>query len=184
MRSVLKRAPLQGYVITSSASEIDKYHLRSLKLIHVPGALQDFAAWLKHEMPHPPTGWDLATARRPELRNIHGALTDVQKRALNSVTLVSADTLPRSERDKALGAIREFYKGSSHAGADILDGVPAELDFIKDFSKLVEEGYQSKRCIALVGTRRLWQKHRPNVCCASGQQNLEHTRLFSQRGCK
>ncbi|WP_189363000.1 SIR2 family protein [Mesorhizobium sp. M4A.F.Ca.ET.022.05.2.1] len=151
MRSIMKRAPLRGYVITPSASEIDKHHLSSLNLIHVPGTLKDFAEWLAREMPKRPTGWDLATARRPELRNIHRALTDMQKRALNSVTLVSADSLPRSESNNTLGAIREFYKGYKPRWADILDGVPADLAFIKDFSKLVEEGHESKKCIALVG---------------------------------
>ena len=102
-------------------------------------------------MPLRPTGWDLATARRPELRNIHGALTDKQKRALNSITLVSAETLPRSPSDNTLGAIREFYKGYKPRWEDILDGVPAELTFIKDFSRLVEEGQESRKCIALIG---------------------------------
>jgi SIR2-like domain len=88
MRSIVKRAPLRGYVITPSASEIDKHHLGSLNLVHVPGTLKDFADWLAREMPKRPTEWDLATARRPELRNIHRALTDMQKRAQNSVTLV------------------------------------------------------------------------------------------------
>ena len=151
MRSIVKRAPLRGYVITPSASEIDKHHLSSLNLIHVPGTLKDFAEWLAREMPKRPTGWDLATARRPELRNIHRALTDTQKRALNSVTLVSADSLPRSESDNTLGAIREFYKGYKPRWVDILNGVPAELAFIKDFSKLVEDGHERKKCIALVG---------------------------------
>lgn len=151
MRSIVKRAPLRGYVITPSASEIDKHHLGSLNLVHISGTLKDFAEWLAHEMPKRPSGWDLATARRPELRNIDRALTDGQKRALNSITLVSADSLPRSKTDTTLGAIREFYKGYKPRWADILDGVPAELAFIKDFSKLVEEGHESRKCIALVG---------------------------------
>ncbi|MCT7374049.1 SIR2 family protein [Chelativorans salis] len=151
MRSIVKRAPLQGYVITPSASEIDKHHLSSLNLVHVPGTLKDFAEWLSREMPQRPTGWDLATARRPELRNINRALTEPQKRALNSVTLVSADILPHSGSDHTLGAIREFYKGYKPRWVDILDGVPADLAFIKDFSKLVEEGYEGRKCIALVG---------------------------------
>ena len=75
----------------------------------------------------------------------------MQKRALNSITLVSAETLPRSDTDNSLGPIREFYKGYKPRWADILDGVPAELAFIKDFCKLVEEGHESGKCIALVG---------------------------------
>ena len=40
MRSVEKRAPLRGYVITPSASEIEKHHLDSLNLTHVPGTIK------------------------------------------------------------------------------------------------------------------------------------------------
>lgn len=151
MRSVISRDPLRGYVITPSASEIEKHHLNSLNLLHIPGTIKDFAEWLAREMPIRPTGWELATARRPELRNIHQALTDTQKRALNSVTLVSVDSLPRSETDHTLGPIREFYKGYKPRWTDILDGVPAELAFIKDFAKFVEENHESRKCIALVG---------------------------------
>jgi len=151
MRSILKRAPLRGYVITPSASEIDKYHLTSLNLVHVPGKLKDFVEWLRREMPQRPTGWELATARRPELRNINRALNDMQKRALNSITLVSASTLPRSGTGRDPGAIREFYKGYKPQWADLLDEVPAELAFVKDFSKVVSEGYEGRKCIALIG---------------------------------
>jgi len=151
MRSTLRRDPIEGYVITPSASEIDKHHLSSLNLVHVSGTLKDFALWLDREMPQRPTGWELATARRPELRSIHRALTDVQKRALNSVTLVSSDTLPRSDSHSTLGAIREFYKGYKPHWADILDGVPADLSFVKEFSEIVENGYKAKKCVALVG---------------------------------
>ena len=151
MRSIINRAPIRGYVITPSASEIDKHHLSSLNLVHVPGTLKGFAEWLSREMPLRPTGWDLATARRPELRNIHRALTDRQKRALNSITLVSPDTIQRSPSDNTLGVIREFYKGYKPRWEDILDGVPAELTFIKEFSRLVAEGHESRKCIALIG---------------------------------
>ena len=151
MRSVMKRSPLQGYVITPNASEIDRYHLKSLNLIHVPGTLKDFAEWLDREMPSRPTGWDLATARRPELRNINGALNERQKRALNSLTLVSAEGLPRSDSALAGGAIREFYKGYKAKWWDITDGVTAELEFVRDFSSVVQNSYEPKKCICLVG---------------------------------
>lgn len=151
MRSTVKRSPLRGYVITPSASDIDRHHLTSLNLVHVPGTLKDFAEWLDQEMPKRPTGWDLATAKRPELRNINVALTERQKRALNSITLVSADTLPRSDPGRNLGAIREFYKGYKPHWSDVLEGIQAELAFAKEFSKQVAEGHERGKCIALVG---------------------------------
>ena len=151
MRSTVKRSPLLGYVITPSASEIEKNHLKSLNLVHVPGTLKDFTKWFRQEMPNPPTGWDLASARRPELRSIQ-KLTDLQKRAVNSVTLVSADSLPRSKSGITLSAIRDFYKGYKPKWIDILDEVPAELAFVKNFSNFVEDYHECRKCVALVGS--------------------------------
>lgn len=180
MRSVLKRAPLRGYVITPSATEIEKHHLNSLNLIHVPGTLKDFASWLARQMPERPTGWDLATARRPELRNIHGAFTDLQKRALNSVTLVSASSLPHSESDSNLGAIREFYKGYKPRWTDIRDGVPAELTFIKNFAKTVEENHETKKCVALIGPAGSG-KSTALMFVALHISNIQHTPVYFLR---
>ncbi len=151
MRSTLNRAPLRGYVITPSASEIDKHHLASLNLLHIPGTLKDFTEWLSHEIPIRPSGWDLATARRPEFGNIGEKLSDTQKRAFNSVTLVDIDTLPRSNSTNPSGAIREFYKGYKPRWSDIIDEVPARLSAIQSFSDLVREDVIRKGLIVLTG---------------------------------
>lgn len=151
MRSIVKRAPIRGYVITPSASEIDRHHLNSLNLIHVAGNIKDFVDWMAREMPHRPTGWDIATARRPELKNINKSLSEAQERALSSITPVNASNLSQSKPDRNLGAIREFYKGYKPKWADLLEGVPAELEFVKEFSKFVEEHHEGRKCIALIG---------------------------------
>lgn len=151
MRSMVKRSPQRGYVITPSATPIETHHLSSLNLIHIPGTLQDFVDWLSRKMPNRPTTWDLATGRRPELKKIAGKLSDGQRRALNSVTLVSADTLPRLDIDPSLGPIRAFYKGYKPTWQDILDEIPAELACVNDFSTLVRDKYEAQKCIALVG---------------------------------
>lgn len=151
MRSVVRREPIRGYVLTPSATEIEKHHLNSLNLQHVAATLGDFVGWLEREMPQRPSGWDLATARRPELRNIQQALTETQKRALNSVTLVDPEALPRVTEGKSEGAIRDFYRGYKPRWVDLLDEVPADLTFVRNFTKIVEEGHSRKRCVALVG---------------------------------
>lgn len=151
MRSTTKRNPLEGYVITPSASEIEIHHLRSLNLVHVPGSLESFTEWLAGEFPTRPTPWDLATAKRPELRYIDQSLSDPQKRALNSITVVSAATLPSGDPSTTTGAIREFYKGYKPRWVDITDEVPAILDSVRAFSSYVEATHVSKKCIMLVG---------------------------------
>lgn len=151
MRQTVTREPQMGYVVTPYASEIDQRHLESLKLRYVPGTLKDFVDWLCREIPKPPTGWDLATARRPELRNISEKLTERKQRALHSVTLVNDEALKRIKSSSVAGKIRDFYRGYKPSWVDILDGVPAELGFITKFSKLIQESDKSEKCIALVG---------------------------------
>jgi energy-coupling factor transporter ATP-binding protein EcfA2 len=150
MRSTVKRSPIRGYVITPSVTQIEAYHLDSLNLQHVSGTLADFATWLETEIPKPPTTWELATARRPELRHISDKLSDAQKRALNSVTVVSPTTIPLSKK-ASTGTIREFYKGYKPSWGDIVDEVPASLESFNSFSSVVLDNHNGKTCIALVG---------------------------------
>lgn len=183
MRSVMKREPIRGYVLTPTASEIDKHHLSSLNLQHVKATLADFVRWLEREFPSAPSGWDLATARRPELRNINQALSDAQKRALNSITLVDADTLPRSSEVSAPGAIRDFYRGYKPRWSDILDEVPADLAFSKKFSGLVEGGYGKKKLHCTRRAGRLRQEHCLDACSSKREQKRRSSRLFPPRCC-
>ena len=151
MRQDVHRSPLPGYVITPSASDIEKHHLKGLRLSHVQGGVGDFASWMRKEISNVPTGWDLALARRPELRNLGGALSDSQKRALNSVTVVSADTLPRTLAGGDAGPIRNFYRGYKPRWTDILDNVPANISFIEGFKAELQKKHDSGHCFALVG---------------------------------
>lgn len=151
MRSVIKRQPIKGYVITPTATEIDKHHLDSLNLEHIPGTLKDFTDWLVAEIPDRPNGWDIATERRPELRNIHGGLTDKQKRALNSITLVSPESIPKQVKQKTDGSIRNFYKGYKPQWSDITDEVHANVSTIKEFSKIIEESHKKNKVIIISG---------------------------------
>ena len=145
------RSPLPGYVITPNASDIEVWHLKSLGLIHVAGKIEDFAAWIKQEIKDIPESWDLAVARRPELRHLGQPLTDNHKRALNCVTLVSSDTLPRTPPVTGTGPIRNFYRGFKPRWEDILDGVPADITFISEFFGELCKTHQKGKCFALVG---------------------------------
>ncbi|MCP4330616.1 MAG: hypothetical protein GY791_19650 [Alphaproteobacteria bacterium] len=139
MRSTLRRSPLRGYVVTPTATDIEKHHLEGLNLQHISGGIQDFASWMRQEFTGKLTGWDLAVARRPELRNIGQTLTDKQKRALNSVILVSSESLPRTSVSEETGKIRDFYRGFKPKWVDILDDIPANITFIGNFIKTIEQ---------------------------------------------
>ena len=150
MQQGRKQFSLPGYVITPSASGIEIQHLRSLGLRHVPGRVEGFATWIRQEIKDV-DGWDLAIARRPELRRVGHTLSDSQKRALNSVTLVSAGTLPRTLSAQDAGPIRDFYRGYKSHWKDILDDVPADISFIEDFRKDLLKKSKKGKCFALIG---------------------------------
>ena len=121
-----------SYVMTPSATEIQKKNLRRLKLEHVAASFEEFVAWLTNEIPIPPAPLELAQSRRPELRAvIDGVVGKTREHVLNllrSVTVVSQDTL-RVVRTNESGAgqIRDFYRGFKPSWQDILDEVPAPL---------------------------------------------------------
>ena len=74
MRQGSRRRPQRGYLISPNATGIQIKHLASLNITHVSGTLAEFVAFLSSAVGKPPTGWDLAVARRPELRNLPAGL--------------------------------------------------------------------------------------------------------------
>ncbi|MCE7026934.1 SIR2 family protein [Jiella avicenniae] len=150
MRETNQRNPVRGYAITPNATQIDVDHLETLNIRHISGRLKDFSDWLSSEFPTPPSGWDIACNRRPEMRGFI-RLSDTQKRTLNSVTLVGSESLPKPSEKQSAGAIREFYKGYKPTWRDIVDDIPGHLEFIETFSRMVEDEYKGKRLIALTG---------------------------------
>ncbi|MCY4396375.1 MAG: SIR2 family protein [Rhodospirillaceae bacterium] len=148
MREELSRSPLQGYVITPNATEIEKHHLNSLNLTHISGTVADFANWMKLEIPKVPSDWDLATARRPEYKHLKVKFTLSQKRAINNVTVVSPDALPRNLDATDSGSIRNFYKGFKPTWRDIVDDVPARISQIEQFVEKIRTESKIGKCFA------------------------------------
>jgi len=153
MRSIQTRSPQLAYAITPNASPIEKIHLQSIHIEHIPGTLQDFSDWLSDELGGTIKPWDLAVGRRPELRNISKShqLNSQQMRAFNSVIAVSPENLPRTQLTVKGGSIREFYKGYKPGWKDILDEVPAELSATKKLILNIGDKSVNGACVALIG---------------------------------
>ena len=143
------RKPQRGYLVSPHATTIETRHLESLNIVHVPGSLSDFVKFLQDDVGGPPSGWDLATARRPELKKLATGLPTRQQRAFNSVLVVGTETLPRVEQPS--GAIRNFYKGYKPSWQDILDGVFAPLAVYDKFLALIEKTDAQGKLIGLLG---------------------------------
>lgn len=144
------RQPQRGYVITPNASAIERKHLEALNITHIGGSLEDFVKWLRAEIGKPPSGWELATAKRPELKSLTKALPPATQRALNAVLVVGPKLVP-SARAETAGRIRDFYRGFKPSWQDIGDGVPANLNAIRGFSKKLVDTDAQGKAIALLG---------------------------------
>ena len=132
------KSPQRGYLISPSASTIEAKHLDSLKITHIPGTLDDFNSYLRKAVGAPPSAWDLAVAKRPELKKLSASgLPDDKRRALNAVLVVGKATLPRPVTSPA-GAIRAFYRGFKPTWSDILDDVHARLVAYSDVLSVIE----------------------------------------------
>ena len=144
-----KRKPQRGYLISPKISQLEQRHLEASNIVHIPGTLADFVSFLKAEIGLPPTGWELATAKRPELKKLNTGLPAEQQRALNSIVVVGRSSLPKTAT--AAGAIRNFYKGFKPSWGDILDGVQADLKSHSDFLTSILSQNAQGSMLALLG---------------------------------
>jgi len=131
-RSVSGGNEQRSYVLTPSATEIEKNSLDELNLEHIPGTLSDFTTWLQVTFPTPLTGNDLAMKRHPELEMMMSLARskdpDYLVKAYQHVIPVGRSFLTiTTAHAKQPGKIRDFYKGFKPDWQDILDEVPAKL---------------------------------------------------------
>lgn len=126
-------APGISYVITPSASEIQKLDLNSYNIEHIAGTLEDFVSWLKITFPTTIKPFDLAAINIPQLALLSMQGVDRAKLDLfDDVTLVKRGILsPLNASDAISSHIRDFYKGFYPTWEDIVQNVPAELQALE-----------------------------------------------------
>lgn len=133
-----------SFLLTPSASEIERAHLRSMHVEHIAGTGEDFGDFLVREIPEPPTPRDLAIARRPELAILYNSLGPSERdkyiALFSNVVLVSREALQRQlPNSDETGGIRDFYKGFKPRWKDILDEVPARLSLLDRFLRIFDD---------------------------------------------
>ena len=130
----------RSYIITPTASQIEKSNLETLNLEHIAGSLSDFVKWLSDNYPTPISPTDIAYNRNPALREMFSKQTKVETEKyisiFDDVFIVSRKSLktknkPFTEERK----ICPFYRGFKPEWVDIFDGIPA---FLSDTEKLYE----------------------------------------------
>ena len=148
-KSINGKGPGRSYVITPSATAIQKASLLQFNVEHIPGTLSDFTNWLSREFGAGISAMQLAKASLPQYA---GFLTAPDPKAyanvLEGVSLVTPDMVTP---DKADGTIRRFYKGFQATWNDIAEGVPAELAVLAESIERIKEGTKPNTIIPFIG---------------------------------
>lgn len=146
-----------NFVLTPTASQIQKASLRSRNLVHISGTLGDFTNWLKTRFPKPLRPIDIAINANPRLKSVFDTKGDSDEayteRLLENITLVEKKTLHVIQDTQHDGKIRRFYKGYKPSWKDIFDEIPAELSYTREFYKAALDGIKKKneRLLILYG---------------------------------
>lgn len=144
-----KRTPGRAYVITPSATDIEKRSLKQYNIEHISGTLTSFVAWLKQELPNNLNPDNLARASLPPYAAALNALDkESYARLFNGVYLVTKDMTRNNPHD---GRIKDFYKGFKPSWNDIVQGVPAELDILNECALHLEKNLNPNSLLSLIG---------------------------------
>lgn len=134
----------RSYVITPSASPIEKSNLKTLNLEHISGSLTDFVKWLEDSFPTPVYPIEIAYNRNPALRELFSKETEKEKEKFinifDDIFFVSRKHFKTANKAAEIERkIRSFYKGFKPEWVDIFDGVPAILTDTEKLYKIVTD---------------------------------------------
>lgn len=143
----------ESYVITPTATEIQKGSLAEMNLQHIPGTLDSFMKWLRTEIPKPPRPIDVAKKVYPELNLlVKGSEGARYVELFENVIRVSRVDLAASHREKkGRFAVRDFYRGFKPSWREVLDGVPARLRVVDVAFKRVAQAAQNEKLFVIYG---------------------------------
>lgn len=144
-----KRKPGMSFVITPSATDIEKKSLAQHNIIHISGTLSDFVDWLKEKFPESVTPDSLACASLPQYAAFRvSSNKEAYAKLFDGVCLVTRDMAANNAEE---GAVRSFYKGFRPTWADIIGGIPAELDILDNGIRFIESNLLPNKIISFVG---------------------------------
>lgn len=150
-KNITGKSPGKSFVITPSATDLQKQVLLDYNIEHISGTLGTFVQWLKSTFPRPTHPLQLAMASIPQLAELL-KVPDVKKYAtlFDHVTPIKKSTLA-TRAPNAGYAIREFYKGFRPTWEDIIGDIPAELDVFSLAIKAVEQKFAANSLLPIVG---------------------------------
>lgn len=151
-KNITGKTPGKSFVITPTATSIQKQALADYNIEHISGTLKDFVQWLKIEFPVPLKPLDLALESIPQLSELLKS-KDARKYAslFDHVTPVKMSTLRKFAPPAASSAIQNFYKGFRPTWDDIAEQIPAELDIFFSGNRYIQDNFIQNTVVPLVG---------------------------------
>lgn len=139
----------RGFVITPSASEIEKIALANTNLEHINGSLKDFVQYFYKEFNNNiPTHSDILKNIKPYIIDNDGKLDIVSK--IEPITLDKISKITRKPRKNV--QVENFYKGFKPTWEDITYNIPVLLKKTAKFLERNENQFdQSQKLFAILG---------------------------------
>lgn len=124
----------KSYVLTPSATEIEKLSLKQNNLEHISGTLSDFISYIDNQFSGKiPSNEDIARNINPYMIQ-NDRLINIE--LANCITPVNLRNLmSRRSNEEPLTTVKEFYRGFKPTWTDIIDDVPAVLKKTNDYIK-------------------------------------------------
>lgn len=151
-KSITGRSPGRSYVITPTATEVQKTSLSDYNIEHIPGTLTDFVTWLKQTFPKALKPMDLALKSIPQLAGILNAKdSKIYASLFDHVFPVKRSSISSAAESKKPAAIHDFYKGFRPSWSDISLEIPARLDILQSTLSLIDSSYKPNKLLPLIG---------------------------------
>lgn len=139
----------KGYVITPSASDIEKTALLNTNLEHVCGTLKDFVEYFYKEFDdNIPTHSDILKNIKPYIIDNNGKLDVVSK--IEPITLDKISKIERKQRKVV--KVENFYKGFKPTWEDVVYDIPVLLRKTLNFIERNNNNFNNaKKLFAILG---------------------------------
>lgn len=149
-KAVTGRSPGRSYVITPTATQLQKETLAEYNIEHIAGTLTDFVLWLSEAFAVPIRPIDLAMESIPQLAELLKSKDAAKFASLfDHITPIKKTSLHGNSADDS--TIRNFYKGFRPTWKDIVDDIPAHLDVFDSARDVISSSFSSNRFLPLIG---------------------------------
>lgn len=138
---------LKSYLIVPEITEIEKFSFASDNIDCIEGTFESFVHWLKSEFSEIPTSRDVFNNNNP------GFLSELGEFSKDPFDIfpVSRKSISLLNKEREIGNIKNFYKGTKPTWHNIIDNVPALLEKVDEFYQFIKSDFSSNDLFLLLG---------------------------------